>query len=85
MEVKLSPRKVLIFLSSIIGVLLIANTIGIILNHLWREARITSVMYLFDFNSERNVPTLYSSCALLLSAALLFLIGVIHKKKHESY
>jgi len=43
------------------------------------------VINLFDFNTEKNVPTFYSSLALLFSSILLFLIALKNKKKNLTY
>jgi len=40
---------------------------------------------LFDFNSESNLPTLFSSILMLLISLTLFFVGRSHKKQGESY
>ncbi|MFT6731606.1 MAG: hypothetical protein ACJA1H_002949, partial [Glaciecola sp.] len=43
------------------------------------EGVFKNIIYFFDFDIERNLPTLYSALALLLSGILLFIISVLHK------
>lgn len=40
---------------------------------------------LFDFDAERNVPTLYSSLALILASTLLSIIALAHKRNGSAY
>jgi len=40
---------------------------------------------LFDFDTEGNIPTLYSSFALIFCSLLLALIASTHKKQNSSY
>ena len=40
---------------------------------------------LFDFNNEHNIPTIYSSFALLLCSILLAFIALVHKRSNSSY
>ena len=83
------PILLLKIFLSVITILLIANlvSIGIQLNfQIYHDNYyVNSVVKLFDFNEERNIPTLYSSFALIIASILLFTITSIHRKNGSPY
>ncbi|MBC8767848.1 hypothetical protein H4O18_07585 [Arenibacter sp. BSSL-BM3] len=88
MSITLRPLQVFRILLSIISCLLIANIIVITLKLGYpieyfgeNQAYVRGLVRLFDFNSELNIPTLYSSLTLFLSSILLLLQGI--KYRHE--
>jgi len=85
MTLVLHPRKMLTFLLCIIGFLLFMNCAGIIAKYCFQEDFIFGLVPLFDFNTERNIPTLYSAFALLLASILLFIISYLQKKSGKKY
>jgi hypothetical protein len=74
-HIDFSPIKITKILLTIVGFLLIANLIGIYLK--WVSGYNTAFGFvpLFDLDQEFNLPTFYSSMALLFSALLLLLIS----------
>lgn len=44
-----------------------------------------TVIRLFNVDKEMNIPTLYSSCAMIIASILLGLIAYVHAKQHEAY
>lgn len=44
-----------------------------------------TIIRLFNVDKEMNIPTLYSSCAMIVASLLLGLIAHIHAKKHDAY
>ena len=80
MEVHLCPKKTTKALLLIVGLLLSANILAIIFRYL-PDTFLTSVLQLFDFNSENSFPTLYSFVILLVSAILLCLVGMLTRKQ----
>jgi hypothetical protein len=55
-------------------------------NGLWSNNDYVKVLInLFDFNTEKNIPTFYSALALLFSSILLFLIAIYNKKYNLKY
>lgn len=60
--------------------MLSANILAIIFRYL-PDTFLTSILQLFDFNSENSFPTLYSFLILLLSAILLYLVGMLTKRQ----
>ena len=85
MDVEISPRKILVILLSIIGFLLFANIMGIVSTYVFDHGRVYGLIKLFDFNSESNLPTLYSSSQLIVASLLLSIIGVKHKSNGAIY
>lgn len=83
MKIEINPKKVLIGFLSIITFLLIANLIGVISkNHFNYDYFLNP---LFDFDTERNIPTLYSSVAIIICSILLSIIAIIHKRQNKSF
>lgn len=83
MKVKIFPEKVFNFLFVIIAVLSIMNIIASYL-HFNSDTLFSNIFFkLFDVNTEVNIPSLYSTIALLACAALLFLIHFIEDGQWE--
>jgi hypothetical protein len=74
----INPKKVFIFLLSVMG-LLILLSVSLNLLHLLDIPVFRVTRRIFDLKAERNIPTLYSSVTLLVSAMLLGYIA--HLKK----
>lgn len=85
MVVNLSPRQIFVANIYIILFLLCANIIGIVFRLYLGHPYVHGLVPLFDFDSESNVPTLYSSITLIICSALLFIIGLNCKKNKSSY
>jgi len=75
-----SPRKILNSHIALISLLLLANILSII-NELYFGKSIP----ILNFNEERNIPTFFSSFALIICSALLYLIAINNKKTNTSY
>ncbi len=78
MVFKLTPKLIFKFLFACVIVLTFLNLVGIAFTTLGR-GELMGLIPMFDFDRERNVPTLYSSANLMLSAVILGLIAVTHK------
>lgn len=86
MHFEVSPRQIFIKLSVIILILLSANVTGIVFRFYLGHNTVTQWFYpLFDFNTEKNIPTLYSSLTLICSCILLLCIASIHKRLGSPY
>lgn len=79
MNLFITPKIALRSLLALVAVLLLANFIAIIAK-LYFPGLAFSIMGYFDFDRERNVPTFFSAIILLLSAVLLYMIVIIHRK-----
>lgn len=85
MSFKLFPSEILKINLYLILFLLLANILGIISKYYFDHDNVYRLVPLFDFNTERNIPTLYSSIALIFSSILLLFITVIRKNLKSSY
>ena len=80
MNLGLCPESVFKKLFYLIIILLFLNIFGLILKFYFDHDYIYGLVPLFDFDTERNVPTLYSSFALLTTSLILLLIVSAKKK-----
>lgn len=85
MNIAIAPRKVLNKSLTFIFFLLIANLIVVFSQAYFVFDDVHGLTRLFSFSAEKNIPTLFSSLALILSAALLLVIATTHKKLKASY
>ena len=85
MNIYLSPEGVLKNNLCLIMILLAANLIGVVLKLFFNHDYVFGLGPMFNFNTEMNIPTLYSSVALICASALLFVIGHLHKRISLSY
>ena len=85
MDIDISPRKVLITMLSVIGLLLFANILGLMSKWVFHNPYLYGLIDLIDFDSEKNLPTLYSSLQLIIASSLLAIIASQHKSSGENY
>jgi hypothetical protein len=85
MNIDISPRKVLIIMLSLIGLLLLANILGLVSTYVFHHPYLYGIVDLFDFDGEKNLPTLYSTLQLIVAGVLLAVIGSCHKSSGENY
>jgi hypothetical protein len=81
MNLHINPKKVFYILLKFIFFLLVCNIFVVYLNLYEIDNSLKNIIYFFDFDRERNLPTFYSSLALLASSILLFVISNFHKNK----
>ena len=79
------PRTIFTRFLFFIFLLLIANLIVIFSQAYFVFDDVHGLTRLFSFSAEKNIPTLFSSLALALSAALLSVIATTHKRLKASY
>jgi hypothetical protein len=77
----LNPKRAFYFLLKLILVLLMFQPLVIFLKLSDVGGIYKNIVYFFDFDWERNLPTFYSALALLTSSILLYIIAVFHSKK----
>jgi len=82
---EIHAKNIFINLLYIIFILLFANVVGIVTKLYFGHGRIYGLFQLFDFNSEKNVPTLYSSFILITASILLSFIASTHKRLGSPY
>jgi len=85
MRIEINPSKIARILLSFVLFLMIANILGIVSKLYFDHDHVFGLIRLFNFDNEKNIPTLYSSIALILTAGLLSLIAYTHKKSNHPY
>ncbi len=85
MCIHINSKKVFWVLLSIIFTLLLANSVGIYSKYWLDYDHVFGLIPLFDFNHEVNIPTFYSSFALLFASRLLFLVAFEHRSRNAKY
>ncbi|WP_017020163.1 hypothetical protein [Aliivibrio fischeri] len=85
MNIELNSKKLFMFFISIIVFLVIANGFAIISEHFLSYSHMETIIRLFNVDREMNIPTLYSSCAMIFASLLLGLIAYVHLQKNEKY
>jgi hypothetical protein len=85
MKININPLFILKSLLFLIIVLFIMNLIGIYVGFSNHDLTIKKIIKLFDFDTESNFPTYYSSITSLISAYLLFFISIYNKKNNLPY
>lgn len=82
----LTPARTALFLGLISLIFVIASLAGQLTKYVLfpeyvsEHSHVEGLIRLFDLNQERNAPTVYSFCLLLLSFLLLLIIGILEKK-----
>lgn len=85
MNIRLSPKKVLKINLYLISFLLCANILGIIAKLSLKHDYVFVLTHIFDFNSEKSIPTLYSLMLLVFASILLFMIALNYRRLGSSY
>lgn len=79
MTIVFDPKKVIRVLGATVVCLIIANMVGVVSKYYFGSSRIA----LFELDREANIPTLYSSVAILLCASLLAVIAIAKKRQEK--
>lgn len=82
---EITPKSALKLLLSIIGLLLLANLAAVFFEHVMGHDYVHGFVPMFDFNRETNVPTFYSSVALLFSSILLGVLTFGERKRDRPW
>jgi len=85
MNFEIHPREVFVKLLCLIFALLFFNVMGIISKSYFDHDYIYRLIRLFDFDTEKSIPTLYSTLALLFASTLLSIIALTHKRNGSAY
>lgn len=85
MRVELSPRNVRRFFVAAIALLFLAH-FGVVVGRLTLNlGPLIDLRLMLDFDEEHNLPTLYSSFALMACALLLAAVGELHRREPSDY
>ena len=85
MSISLSPKEIFKINLALIFLLMSAHILGIVSKLYFGHDYVYGLIGLFDFGAEKNIPTFYSSIALLVASILLLLISTANKKVKSSY
>ncbi|MFT7616723.1 MAG: hypothetical protein ACI97A_000351 [Planctomycetota bacterium] len=85
MKIEFCPKSMVRRLLIVVGILLFANIAGIVFRLGFDRDRVFGLVPLFDFDTEQNIPTLFSSMILGLAAFVLYLIATGHKKRGDAH
>ncbi len=85
LNIEIYPKQIFTKFLYLIVILLFANVVGIVSKFYFGHDYIYGLIPLFDFKAEMNIPTFYSSFALIVCSILLWLIAIKHKKVGSSY
>lgn len=85
MKIIVNPRRVLFMFLGLVLLLLFFNIVGIVTKLYFGHDQALGLVPLFDFATEKNIPTLYSSSALMIASVLLLVIAATHKSLGSSH
>lgn len=85
MNITISPRTFFQANLLLIALLFFAHIVGLTVRHYFGYEYAYGLVPMFDFGAEKNIPTLYSSIALLFASALLMSIASSFRKQNTSY
>lgn len=83
MNISLNISKIIKFLSFIAILLIVANTIMLTLYFTINDASKFDFIQLVDLGQEANLPTLFSSIILMISAFLFYLLANVEKEQQQ--
>ncbi|EMR03865.1 hypothetical protein [Cesiribacter andamanensis] len=81
MTIRLRPNYIIYLFGSIIALLILAHIAGLVIFYYFRHTGSYYTLEYFNFASENNFPTFFSSMQLLCCSLVLALIAIIHKKR----
>lgn len=84
-KLHLSPLKTTLFLLIIVTGLLAGDLVTQYIKYVYRDEAQFGFERLFNLEGENNLPAWYSSLALLLSSAMLAIIGLHRKQEAKSW
>ncbi len=82
-NINIRPRLVLLALLGIVLFLLTANVAGIIAKFYLGHPYVFGLVSLFNFDTEANIPTIYSALAMLCASILLLYIFALHRRQRD--
>ena len=85
MELRLSPRRVLVTLLVIIALLVVASSAGVTWYLHYTPEKLPLLVNLFNLNAEANIPTFFSALLLFASSVSLAVIGTGHRARGEPF
>lgn len=85
MTIELKPRKMVVFLFTLVGLVVVANVLALVSTHVFGRNYVHGLVPLFSVDQEENVPTYVASAMWLIGAMLAFIIAAAEKMSRRSY
>lgn len=85
MHISISPRRVTLALAIVVLFLSVASLVAQFVMFVWGHEGFLALLVTLNASEDANVPTWYSSFALLLCSILLALIAVDKRKRDDAY
>jgi hypothetical protein len=82
-EISLNPKRIALTMLSIITVLAIMHITQLVIYFQVGNPEVFDFIEIIDFDYEANLPSFYSSTALMFCAVLLWVIG-LHKRREQA-
>ncbi|MCI0557028.1 MAG: hypothetical protein MN733_00920 [Nitrososphaera sp.] len=83
MQLIVKPKTVLLCFAVVITMINIGNAASMISTHYLGQPFVFGLVPLFDLDKERNIPSYFSSVALLFCSSLLYVIAIARKRKND--
>jgi len=80
MNIELNPKLIFSKMLYFVLFLLLVNICGVVTKLYFGQDSFRMLVLLFDFDTEVNIPTLYSSFSLVIASFLLFIIASSHRR-----
>ena len=77
----INPQRVAVFLLVLMGLVLLASVVTQSLFHLTGNLSWRGIAMFLDVSRERNVPTAFSTCLLLLASSLTAFVSVLEYRR----
>lgn len=85
MEILVRPRMAAIVLGLIVVLLTACHSLTLVSIFYFNQPKLFGLVPLFNFDSENNIPSLFSAALFLLCALLLVVIGSAHRQRHTKF
>ena len=85
MEILVRPRTAAIVLGSVVLLLTICHTLTLFSVFYFDQPKLFGLVPLFNFDSENNIPSLFSAALFLFCALLLVVIGSAHRHRGAKF
>ncbi|MHA6606889.1 hypothetical protein [Photobacterium damselae] len=84
-KLNLSPKSIVKFFFGIIFILFLLNDVAIYIQYFTEWKYVNTFIRLVNVDREMNIPTLYSSCAMIFASILLAMTAILEKKQGSAY
>lgn len=82
-NLSINPQRVAVFLLVLMGLVLLASVVTQSLFHLTGNLSWRGIAMFLDVSRERNVPTAFSTCLLLLASSLTAFVSVLEYRRPD--